>query len=334
MEFLRAQTSIDFLGRRRSAVLISGLLIVISIVSIAVRGLNFGIDFTGGTLVEVAYSEPVAVEDVRAALNSAQIENALVQHFGTASDVMIRLPVTTDDTAQLSSTVVAALRSPFGESLDETRPGQVQQCVVASGVTEDCHVQMRRVEFVGPQVGDELTEQGTLAMLYALLGILIYVAWRFEWRFALGSVAALIHDVVITVGAFSIMQLEFSLAVLAALLAVIGYSLNDTIVVFDRIRENFRKMRKGSAVSIMNASLNQTLRRTILTSVTTLLVVLTLLLVGGEVIRGFAAALIIGVLVGTYSSIFVASPTVLVLGITREDMMTVKKEGEDLETSP
>ena len=334
MEFLRAQTSIDFLGRRRSAVLISGLLIVISIVSIAVRGLNFGIDFTGGTLVEVAYSEPVAVEDVRAALNSAQIENALVQHFGTASDVMIRLPVTTDDTAQLSSTVVAALRSPFGESLDETRPGQVQQCVVASGVTEDCHVQMRRVEFVGPQVGDELTEQGTLAMLYALLGILIYVAWRFEWRFAVGSVAALIHDVVITVGAFSILQLEFSLAVLAALLAVIGYSLNDTIVVFDRIRENFRKMRKGSAVSIMNASLNQTLRRTILTSVTTLLVVLTLLLVGGEVIRGFAAALIIGVLVGTYSSIFVASPTVLVLGITREDMMTVKKEGEDLEASP
>ena len=334
MEFLRAQTSIDFLGRRRSAVLISGLLIVISIVSIAVRGLNFGIDFTGGTLVEVAYSEPVAVEDVRAALNSAQIENALVQHFGTASDVMIRLPVTTDDTAQLSSTVVAALRSPFGESLDETRPGQVQQCVVASGVTEDCHVQMRRVEFVGPQVGDELTEQGTLAMLYALLGILIYVAWRFEWRFAVGSVAALIHDVVITVGAFSILQLEFSLAVLAALLAVIGYSLNDTIVVFDRIRENFRKMRKGSAVSIMNASLNQTLRRTILTSVTTLLVVLTLLLAGGEVIRGFAAALFIGVLVGTYSSIFVASPTVLVLGITREDMMTVKKEGEDLEASP
>jgi len=334
MEFLRAQTSIDFLGRRRSAVLISGLLIVISIVSIAVRGLNFGIDFTGGTLVEVAYSEPVAVEDVRAALNSAQIENALVQHFGTASDVMIRLPVTTDDTAQLSSTVVAALRSPFGESLDETRPGQVQQCVVASGVTEDCHVQMRRVEFVGPQVGDELTEQGTLAMLYALLGILIYVAWRFEWRFAVGSVAALIHDVVITVGVFSILQLEFSLAVLAALLAVIGYSLNDTIVVFDRIRENFRKMRKGSAVSIMNASLNQTLRRTILTSVTTLLVVLTLLLVGGEVIRGFAAALFIGVLVGTYSSIFIASPTVLVLGITREDMMTVKKEGEDLEASP
>ncbi len=334
MEFLRAQTSIDFLGRRRSAVLISGLLIVISIVSIAVRGLNFGIDFTGGTLVEVAYSEPVAVADVRAALNNEQIENALVQHFGTASDVMIRLPVTTDDTAQLSSTVVAALRSPFGESLDETRPGQVQQCVVASGVTEDCHVQMRRVEFVGPQVGDELTEQGTLAMLYALLGILIYVAWRFEWRFAVGSVAALIHDVVITVGAFSILQLEFSLAVLAALLAVIGYSLNDTIVVFDRIRENFRKMRKGSAVSIMNASLNQTLRRTILTSVTTLLVVLTLLLAGGEVIRGFAAALFIGVLVGTYSSIFVASPTVLVLGITREDMMTVKKEGEDLEASP
>ncbi|MDH3377460.1 MAG: protein translocase subunit SecF, partial [Gammaproteobacteria bacterium] len=197
MEFLQAQTTIDFLGRRRSAALISGLVIVISIASMAVRGLNFGIDFTGGTLVEVAYSEPVAIADVRAALNSAQIESALVQHFGTASDVMIRLPAGTDDTAQLSSTVVAALRDPFGESLDETRPGQVQQCVMASGGTEDCHVQMRRVEFVGPQVGDELTEQGTLAMLYALLGILVYVAWRFEWRFAVGSVAALVHDVVI-----------------------------------------------------------------------------------------------------------------------------------------
>ncbi|MDD9855248.1 MAG: protein translocase subunit SecF, partial [Gammaproteobacteria bacterium] len=190
-------------------------------------------------------------------------------------------------------------------------------------------VQMRRVEFVGPQVGDELANQGGLAMLYALIGVLVYVTFRFEWRFAVGSVIALAHDVLVTVGIFSLFQFEFSLPVLAAVLAVIGYSLNDTIVVYDRIRENFRKMRKHGAVDIINISINQTLPRTVLTSLTTLFVVLTLLIFGGEVIRGFAIALFIGVVVGTYSSVFVASPVVLALGITREDMLPVKKEGED-----
>jgi len=191
---------------------------------------------------------------------------------------------------------------------------------------------MRRVEFVGPQVGDELTEKGGLAMLYALIGILAYVAWRFEWRFALGAVIALVHDVVVTVGIFSLLGLEFSLPVLAAVLAVIGYSLNDTIVVFDRIRENFRKMRKGTIVEIMNTAINQTLRRTLLTSLTTLLVVVTLILLGGEIIKGFAVALFIGILVGTYSSIFVASPVVLSLRITRDDMLLIKKEGEEADS--
>jgi preprotein translocase subunit SecF len=198
----------------------------------------------------------------------------------------------------------------------------------------DCHIQMRRVEFVGPQVGGELTEKGGLAMLYALIGILIYVAIRFEWRFAVGSVVALIHDVLITLGIFSFLAIEFSLPVLAAILAVIGYSLNDTIVVFDRIRENFRKMRKGQAVEIMNRSINQTLPRTILTSLTTLLVVVTLIVAGGEIIKGFAIALLIGVIVGTYSSIFVASPTVLFLGISREDMLPVPKEGAEGDPTP
>jgi preprotein translocase subunit SecF len=193
---------------------------------------------------------------------------------------------------------------------------------------------MRRVEFVGPQVGSELTEKGGLAMLYALIGILAYVAWRFEWRFALGAVIALVHDVVVTVGLFSLLGLEFTLPVLAAVLAVIGYSLNDTIVVFDRIRENFRKMRKGTIVEIMNSAINQTLRRTVLTSLTTLLVVVTLILIGGEIIKGFAVALFIGILVGTYSSIFVASPVVLGLRITREDMRLAKKEGEEAESLP
>ena len=190
---------------------------------------------------------------------------------------------------------------------------------------------MRRVEFVGPQVGRELTEQGGLAMLYALIAILIYVWVRFEWQFAVGSVVALVHDVIVTLGLFSLLQMEFSLPVLAALLAVIGYSLNDTIVVFDRIRENFRKMRKGTPAEILNRSINQTLRRTLLTSLTTLLVLLALFFFGGEVIHGFATALIIGVLVGTYSSIFVASPVVLALGISRDAMLPVQKEGADQE---
>ena len=228
---------------------------------------------------------------------------------------------------------MAALREPYQEILVETSATDRQQCTRNQDST-DCRVQMRRVEFVGPQVGDELTNQGGLAMLYALLGILVYVTYRFEWRFALGSVAALVHDVVITVGVFSVFQLEFSLPVLAAVLAVIGYSLNDTIVVYDRIRENFRKMRKQGVLDIMNTAINQTLPRTILTSLTTLLVVGTLLLLGGEVIRGFSLALLIGVIVGTYSSVFVASPIVMALGISREDMMPVQKEGAAADAQP
>jgi preprotein translocase subunit SecF len=193
---------------------------------------------------------------------------------------------------------------------------------------------MRRIEFVGPQVGEELSEKGGLAMIYTLIGVLLYVAFRFEWRFAVGSVVALVHDVAITLGAFSLFQFEFSLSVLAAVLAVIGYSLNDTIVVFDRIRENFRKLRKGTPVVIMNNSINQTLRRTVLTSVTTMLVVLALMVLGGEVIKGFSIALFIGILVGTYSSIFVASPAVLMLGIKREDLLPPEKEGAELDELP
>ncbi len=336
MELFRQDTQIDFLGRRRIALIASGIVMVIGIASLAVRGLSFGIDFTGGTLVEVGYSDPVAVGEVRTQLEGAGFEAALVQYFGTSRDIMIRLPVDESrQAAEISSRVTEALRAPFGETLTDSPEGGLQRCLrAASDGPVECQVQMRRVEFVGPQVGEELTEKGGLAMIYALIGILIYVAWRFEWRFAVGSVAALVHDVVITMGLFSILGLEFSLAVLAAILAVIGYSLNDTIVVFDRIRENFRKMRRGSPVEIMNASINQTLRRTVLTSATTLLVVLTLLIIGGEVIRGFAAALLIGIVVGTYSSVFVASPVVLMLGISREDMLPVKKEGAEVDALP
>ena len=305
---IKHKTDFDFMGRRRLAMILSISAVVIAILSVIVRGLNLGIDFTGGTLVEVGYEKPVELERVREALGSAGFGDATVQHFGTPRDVLVRLaPQEGKDSAQLSNRAFDAMSR------------------VEAGRAE-----LRRVEFVGPQVGDELTEDGGLAMLYALIGILIYVSLRFEYRFALGSVIALIHDVLITVGIFSLFQVPFDLPVLAAILAVIGYSLNDTIVVFDRIRENFRKMRKGTPVQIINVSLNQTLSRTLVTSLTTLLVLLALFLFGGEIIHGFALALIIGVVVGTYSSIYVASSAVLMLGISKADLMPVKKEGAEM----
>ena len=337
MQILKKQSGFDFLGKRKPAFYLSAVLIIISLAALFIRGLNFGIDFTGGTLVEVGYKEPVEIEVVRGTLAESGFDDAIVQHFGTSRDVMVRLPATFErqdvNAAQISSKVMEALHAPFDEVLIENSAPGLQQCT-SNQVSGDCSVQMRRVEFVGPQVGNELANQGGLAMLYALLGILIYVTYRFQWRFALGSVAALFHDVVITVGAFAVFQLEFSLPVLAAVLAVIGYSLNDTIVVYDRIRENIRKMRKHSMLDTMNTAINQTLPRTILTSLTTLLVVGTLLILGGEVIRGFSFALLVGVVVGTYSSIFVASPIVLTLGISREDMMPVQKEGVAPEEQP
>lgn len=334
MEFIKSVTNIDFLGPRRLALGISGVVMLICVVSLFTRGLNFGIDFTGGTLVEVSYDESVDIGEVRSQLAAGGIEDAQVQYFGSSSDLLVRLPVGEggQKSAELSSAVMEALREPHDEVVvTGSTEGDTQQCVSPGGDREPCRVQMRRVEFVGPQVGEQLTEQGGLAMIYALVMILIYIAWRFEWRFALGSVAALVHDVAITIGLFSLFQMEFSLPVLAAVLAVIGYSLNDTIVVFDRIRENFRKMRKGGTVEIMNRSLNQTLSRTLMTGVTTLLVLLALAILGGEVIWGFAVALIIGVVVGTYSSVYVASPVVLWLGVSKEDLIPPKKEGEEQE---
>ena len=338
MQILKKQTTIDFLGKRKLALILSASLLLISVGSLVIKGLNPGIDFTGGTLVEVGYQQPVEVESVRVTLVENGFDDAVVQNFGTTRDVMVRLPATfsREDTsaAEISSRVMEALRVSWNEVLVESAVRDSQQCL-SDGMMADCQVQMRRVEFVGPQVGSELTNQGGLAMMYALLGILVYVTWRFEWRFAVGAVVALVHDVLITVGAFSLFQFEFSLPVLAAMLAIIGYSLNDTIVVYDRIRENFRKMRKSGVPEIMNAAINQTLPRTLLTSLTTLLVVLTLLIFGGEVIRGFSAALLIGIVIGTYSSIFVASPAALVFGISREAMLPVHKEGAvDVDAQP
>lgn len=302
MQLLKDKLNIDFMGKRKPALVVSSALIIISLAAISMRGLNLGVDFTGGTLIEVGYPEAVELEPLRLALSNNGFDDAAVQHFGTAKDVLIRLPVKAadKDKSSLSNRVISALGSTGAP-------------------------QMRRVEFVGPQVGEELRDKGGLAMLYALVGILIYVALRFEWRFSLGAVAALVHDVILVIGFFAVTQVDFDLTVLAALLAVIGYSLNDTIVVFDRIRESFRRIRKATPAAVINISINRTLSRTLMTSLTTLLVLIALFLFGGEVIHAFSIALIVGVIVGTYSSIYIASSSLLALNVSKEDLMPVEK---------
>ena len=302
----------DFMSKRKIALMGSALVLVIAIAAIGVRGLNFGIDFTGGTLIELGYQSDVELKDVRTALKEGGYGDAAAQSFGTPRDVLVRIPPHEGVSNEKISNEVFELLS-----------------TVAGGKPD-----LRRVEFVGPQVGEELTEDGGLAMLYALIAILIYVALRFEWRFAMGSIIALVHDVVFVVGIFALVWAVFDLPVLAAILAVIGYSLNDTIVVYDRIRENFRVMRKGTPTEIINVSLNQTLSRTMITSFTTVVVLLALFIFGGEIIHGFALALLVGVFIGTYSSIFVASVAVLLLGINKEDLMPVVKEGKLLDDRP
>lgn len=304
MELIKNNLAINFMAQRKAAFVFSFVLLIVSLGSLLTQGLNFGIDFTGGTIVEVGYQKAVELNKVRAALADSKFHGAVVQYFGTANDILIRIP----PTEALNSVDISS---------------QILELLQQGGQQAD----MRRVEFVGPQVGDELAEDGGLAMVYALLCIMVYVALRFQLRFSAGAIVALIHDVIITIGYFSVTRMEFDLSVLAAILAVIGYSLNDTIVVFDRIRENFHRMRKAEPVKVINASLNQTLSRTLMTSLTTLLVLLALFFFGGEIIHSFATALIIGVVIGTYSSLYIASPVTLVLGITRKDLMTIEKDG-------
>jgi len=299
--------NIDFVNRRHLAMMFSAVLLIASIVSLSVQGLKLGIDFTGGTLIELGYQQTADLEEIRGKLNETNYKGTNVQYFGSDTEVLIQLEPQQVSSAKLSSSIIHML----GENID-----------------------VRRVEFVGPKVGEELTNDGGLAMLYALIGILIYVAFRFEYRFALGSIAALVHDVIIVLGVFSALQIEFDLTVLAAILAVIGYSLNDTIVVFDRIRENFLSTRKVEPKPIINDALNQTLSRTIMTSLTTLLVLLALFYLGGEVIHSFACALLIGVVIGTYSSIYVASSMILALGISKADMLPSEKESKEIDARP
>ncbi|MBT7673093.1 MAG: protein translocase subunit SecF, partial [Oceanospirillaceae bacterium] len=280
---------INFMALRKIAGALSMALVLGALASLAINQLQFGLDFTGGTLIEVGYEQAPNLVNVRVQLQDAGFDDAVVQNFGSEKDVLVRLGQTFND--KVGQQVLSALQSSAASP-----------------------VELRRSEYVGAQVGEELTEQGGLGMLLALGIVMIYVALRFQIKFSVGAVVALIHDVLIVLGIFSIFKLDFDLTVLAAILAVIGYSLNDTIVVSDRIRENFRKMRKGTTIEVINESLTQTLGRTLVTSITTLLVLLALLIFGGELIHGFALALMIGVLVGTYSSIYVAVNVLLLLG--------------------
>jgi preprotein translocase subunit SecF len=308
-QLIRAKQTIRFMRYSKPAMWFSLLLIMASVATLSTKWLNWGLDFTGGTLIEVGFEQPANLNEVRDTLAAADFPDAIVQHFGSSHDVMVRLAPREGVKGEvIGNRVLDALQ---GASLGK--------------------VDMRRIEFVGPNVGDELAEDGGLAILLALVCILIYVSIRFEWRLALGSVLALGHDIILTLGVFSLFQIEFDLTVLAALLAVVGYSLNDTIVVFDRIRENFRLLTTATPDDVVDQSLTQTLSRTLITSGTTIFVLISLFVVGGALIHGFATALLIGVIVGTYSSIYVASALAIKLGISREHMIpeVVEKEGAD-----
>ena len=349
---------IDFMGQRKLAAIFSILLIVGSIVSLSTKGLVLGLDFTGGTQIEVGYSHPADLANIRSQLSDSGFDNPVVVHFGSERDVLIRLQGKPE--VGLSDNVLQALGdaeqsngdNSSGKGIDLRRVDYVgpqvgeelrevglsdnvlQALGSAEQSSEDEGIDLRRVDYVGPQVGEELREDGGLGMLAALAIVMLYVAIRFQYKFSLGAVAALAHDVIITLGFFSITGMEFDLTVLAAVLAVVGYSLNDTIVVSDRIRENFRLLRVSDSKEVINESLTQTLGRTLITSFTTLLVLLSLYFFGGELIHNFAVALIVGVFIGTYSSIYVAANILLGLGMTREDLLPPEKEGEEFDGLP
>ena len=313
MRLIKTKTSIDFLSqtRRRVALTISAIFVIVSLVSLATRGLDFGIDFTGGILLEVGYPQAANLEEIRTGLSDAGFEDAQVQLFGRDTDVLVRLPPQPDQSAEGVRERLQAVLEAGGQDID-----------------------LRRVESVSAQVGSELAERGALAMIVALLLIFVYVMIRFQWKFSAGAVAALAHDAIVTVGFFSVFQLPFDLTVVAAVLAVIGYSLNDTVVAFDRIRENFFLLRGVSAEKAMNTSINEMLARTLITGLTTLLVLVALLVLGGESIAPFSIALIVGIIVGTYSSIYTASATALALNVSPQDLIEPIKNPELIDDLP
>jgi preprotein translocase subunit SecF len=311
MEFFHKVTHFPFMATRRRWYVVSAVLILGSLGALAVRGLNFGIDFTGGVVMEFAFPQDASLDQVRSALENAGIQGASVQSFGGARDVLVRvLPEEGADTNKLGQSVLAAIQAH--------EPG----------------AELRRTEVVGPQVGQELAEKGALAVLFTFVLILIYAAFRFQWKLGVGAIAAALHDPIVILGIFAVTGMTFDLPSLAAILAVIGYSLNDTVVVFDRIRERFLSMRKGTSEQVMDTAINETLSRTIMTSGTTMLTVLALLFFGGEILRGFATALTIGIVVGTYSSIYIASALALDLKLTARDLLPVQREKDAIDDMP
>lgn len=311
MEFFKRAPRIDFMGKRRITYMISAILILGSFVLLATRGLNLGIDFTGGVVIEVSYPTAADLDEARGALARAGFGDAQVQAFGSSRDIAVRVsPPAGEDINRVSARV--------GDALRAIDPG----------------VQVRRTEVVGPQVGRELTEQGGLALLFTMIFILFYIWFRFERKMGAGTVLAALHDPIVILGFFSATQLTFDLSVLAAVLAVIGYSINDTVVVFDRVREVFLLMRKASPTEVINAAINQTISRTLMTSISVLLVVVSLYVFGGETLKGFSLAIIVGVIVGTYSSIFVAGAVAHDLGVKAQDLMVLKKEDPELDALP
>lgn len=311
MEFFHKVPHINFLGLRKFTFAYSIAVLIIAIVSLSIHGLNFAVDFTGGVTVQVTYPEPANLQQIRGSLAAAGYRDAIAQTYGTPEEVLIRLQPKKGVSGKDTGNAVLAL-------LQKAEP----------------QVRLEQVNFVGPEVGRDLATKGTLAFVLTLAGILIYIIFRFEWRLAVGGVLATLHDVVFVVGFFSVFHLEFDLNVLAAVLAVMGYSVNDTVVVFDRIREDFRIMRKGTPIEIINLAINQTLSRTIITSGTTLLVVIALFFLGGPVLHGFSVALLVGIIVGTYSSIYIASAIALVLGVSKKDLMVKVKEEKKVDDMP
>ncbi|MDP5292733.1 protein translocase subunit SecF [Oceanimonas sp. CHS3-5] len=310
-EILKTKKALPFMRFSKGATVLSLVLIGLCFFSLATRGLNWGLDFTGGTVVEVAFEQAVELDGVRAKLEEAGLDGATVQHFGTSRDLLIRMPPQEGANVQ-----------------------QQGDAAIAAMQQLSANAEMKRLEFVGPSIGKELAEQGGLAILVALLCILLYVGMRFEWRLASGAVLSLGHDVIITLGVFSWLQIEVDLTIVAALLTVVGYSLNDTIVVFDRVRENFRRVREATTSMVFDEAITDTLSRTLITSATTLVVVVALFMKGGALIHGFATALLLGIGFGTYSSIYIASAWAMLLGVKREHMLPppVEKEGADQES--
>jgi preprotein translocase subunit SecF len=339
MEVFNPNSNVNFLGLRKISLGVSALLLILSIGAIVTRGLNYGLDFTGGLLVEAQYQQPVDVSEVRDALTTAGFDNAVVQSIGGAREVSIRLQVKNEDAAKDTAKAQPAKADAAKADVAKAEPAQSRGDRLAAAVLDALKAKRQDVTikpsaFIGPQVGDELKSDGVTAVIFVIIGIMIYIGIRFEWRFAVAAIASEIHDTLITVGFYAVTQHEFDITVLASVLAVVGYSINDKVVVFDRVRELFRSARRAEPEEILNKAINSTLSRTIITALFTAITMIALYFFGGPVVHGFALTMLIGIVVGTLSSIFFASPILLWLGVSKKDLMPVTRDNPELARRP